>query len=155
MNLDYYLKQATEADKDLVFAIKKRSIKPYVEKVFGWDDVRQRQFVDEVYKMKQIKFIVIDEQPVGFLQVEETDKEIFLANLLIVDEYQDKGLGRELLQSVMKRAGKLDKPVRLEVFTINERAQQFYQRHGFRMIKKDNIKIEMIYLQHEYSGHHH
>lgn len=153
--MDYYLKQATATDGDLVFAIKKRSIKPYVEAVFGWDDERQRQFVDEMYKMEQIRFIVVDEKAIGFIQVKESTDEIFLANLLIIDEYQGKGLGKELLADLIIKAGKLDKPVRLEVFTINERAQKFYQQLGFKVIKKDIIRTEMIYLQHEYTGHHH
>jgi ribosomal protein S18 acetylase RimI-like enzyme len=153
--MEYYLKQATEADRDLIFAIKKRSIKPYVEQVFGWDDTRQRQFVDEVYKVEQIKFIIIGNNTAGFIQVEEKEQEVFLANLLIVDEYQGKGLGKALLRSVIEKAGRLDKPVRLEVFAVNKRAQRFYNREGFCVVKADTIKIEMIYLQHEYSGHHH
>jgi ribosomal protein S18 acetylase RimI-like enzyme len=153
--MDYYLKQATDADKDLIFAIKRRSIKPYVERVYGWDDKGQRRFVEEAYKTEQIRFIVVNDQAIGFVQVHETAEEIFLANLLIVDVFQGKGLGKIILNDIISRSNKLDKPVRLEVFTVNERAQKFYIQHGFKMTKVDAIKIEMIYLQHEYSGHHH
>jgi len=153
--MEYYLKQATDADKDLIFTIKRRSIRPYVEKVYGWDDKLQRQFVEDVYKTEQIRFIIVNDDAIGFIQLQQTADEIFLANLLIIDEYQGKGLGKELLMDVINTAAKLDKPVRLEVFTVNERAQKFYREQGFKVIKKDTIKIEMIYLQHEYSGHHH
>lgn len=143
--MQYELKQATAADWDLIFEIKKKSIKPYVEKIFGWNEEQQRKILDKIYKIEQVKLIMIDGKAIGILQIEERPDVIFLANLLIAEEKQNKGIGKILLDEVIERANTLHKPVMLEVFRINERAQKFYLNSGFSFCGEKEHKFEMIH----------
>ncbi|MDI3319178.1 GNAT family N-acetyltransferase [Pinibacter soli] len=141
--MTYKLIRAINGDSELIFDIKKRSIKPYVEKMFGWDEEWQRQFVYKNYKPQDIEFIIAEDHCIGLLEVQEYDDEIFLKNILIVNEYQEKGIGTAILKQLIERAGELHKPIRLEVLAINERAEAFYKRLGFAVTERNNIKVCM------------
>ncbi|MDH7461251.1 GNAT family N-acetyltransferase [Chitinophagaceae bacterium 26-R-25] len=141
--MTYRLIRAMNGDSELIFDIKKRSIKPYVEKMFGWDEAWQREFVYKNYKPQNIEFIIAEDHCIGLLEVQEDDSEIFLKNILIVNEYQEKGIGTDILKQLIERAGTLQKPIRLEVLAINERAEAFYKRLGFEVTERSNIKVCM------------
>jgi ribosomal protein S18 acetylase RimI-like enzyme len=130
-------------DSELIFDIKKRSIRPYVEKMFGWDEEWQRQFVYKNYRPENIEFIIAEDHCIGILEVVEDDSEIFLKNILIVDEYQGKGIGASILEGLIEKAEALHKPIRLEVLAVNERAEAFYKRQGFEVTERNNIKVCM------------
>lgn len=130
-------------DSELIFDIKKRSIKPYVEKMFGWDEEWQRQFVYKNYKPQDIEFIIAEDHCIGLLEVQEDDSEIFLKNILIVNEYQDRGIGTDILKQLIAKAKASQKPIRLEVLSVNERAEAFYKRLSFEVTDRTNIKVCM------------
>ncbi|WP_208921435.1 GNAT family N-acetyltransferase [Streptomyces capitiformicae] len=46
--------------------------------------------------------------------------------------YQGRGIGTQLLQSLIDTAAQWDQDLLFDVFTVNTRAHAFYQRHGFR-----------------------
>lgn len=141
--MNYKLIEAKENDKETIFKIKKRSIKPYVEQMFGWDEDWQRQFVYRNYKPENIVFIVVGNEQVGILEVLENDEEIFLKNILIVEAYQGKGIGRNILHNLINKANEQNKPIKLEVLAINKRAEAFYSRLGFKVEERTNIKVCM------------
>ena len=68
--------------------------------------------------------------PVGALGVAETDAEIFLSEIQILPEWQNRGIGTKFLASEIERARRLDKPLRLRVLRENS-AKRLYERHGF------------------------
>lgn len=143
--MTYKLIRAMNGDSELIFDIKKRSIKPYVEEMFGWDEEWQRQFVYKNYRPENIEFIIAEDRCIGLLEVVEDDNEIFLKNILIVDEYQEKGIGASILKGLIEKAETLHKPIRLEVLAVNERAEAFYKRLGFDVTERNNIKVCMRY----------
>jgi ribosomal protein S18 acetylase RimI-like enzyme len=141
--MTYKLIRAVTGDSELIFDIKKRSIKPYVEKMFGWDEEWQREFVYKNYKPQNIEFIIAEDHCVGLLEVLEDSNEIFLKNILIVNEYQGKGIGTDILKQLIERAEASQKPIRLEVLAVNVRAEAFYKRLGFEVTERNNIKTCM------------
>ena len=141
--MTYRLIRAMTGDSELIFDIKKRSIKPYVEKMFGWDEEWQRQFVYKNYRPKDIEFIIAEDHCIGILEVQEDDNEIFLKNILIVDEYQEHGIGTDILKQLIEKAEASQKSIRLEVLAINQRAEAFYKRLGFEVTERTNIKVCM------------
>ena len=44
--MDYKIRFATPDDYDLIYALKTESIRPYVEKIWGWDEDYQKKDFD-------------------------------------------------------------------------------------------------------------
>ncbi len=141
--MEYKLIRANENESETIFEIKKGSIKPYVQQMFGWNDDWQRQFVIENYKPQSIEFIVVEDKAVGILEINENENEIFLKNILIINAYQCKGIGSRILSGLMTRSKATNKPVKLEVLAVNKRAEKFYSRHGFKVEERTSVKVCM------------
>ncbi len=125
-------RNATDADFDLIFQIKKSSIKPHIEKIWGWDDAVQLNFHAKDFNPEITKILTDDSgTAVGLLIVTEDDKSIYLQNLLVCNTAQGKGAGTQILNDLIAQAKLKSKPIRLQVFKINIRAMALYQRLGF------------------------
>lgn len=44
--MDYKIRFATPDDQDLVYGLKAESVRPYVEKIWGWDENYQKKDFD-------------------------------------------------------------------------------------------------------------
>jgi GNAT superfamily N-acetyltransferase len=56
---------------------------------------------------------------IGWLQVSETDEEIFLKQMFLQPTAQRKGIGSQLLADLISHGQQANKPVRLGVVKIN------------------------------------
>lgn len=79
-----------------------------------------------------------DGTPVGRLRVVRTDEELLIAGIQILPVYQRKGIGSEVIRSLMGEAKRNALPVRLEVEKDNPDAKRLYLRLGFRVIQERN-----------------
>jgi len=126
------VRNATDADFDLTFQIKKTSIKPYIEKIWGWEDAVQIEFHIKDFKPEKIK-ILLDENndAIGLLITTEDDTHIYIQSLLLCENAQGKGIGTEILHELIKQAKSKSKQIELQVFKVNKRAKALYERLGF------------------------
>lgn len=139
--MNYLLKQATEADFDLLYEIKTDSIKPYVEQIWGWDEQVQKEFLRKETPIEQVKLILIDGKDIaGFVQLTENEQGIFVGSLFLTSQFQSKGIGRAILEDQFEKG----KNVRLEVLKINPRAIDFYKQAGMEIEGEDELKFKMI-----------
>ena len=90
-----HYRQATDKDFDLTFQIKRSSLKPYVDKIWGWRDTEQSDFHRKEFNPNTIR-IVLDERliEVGYIDAEHKSNTIFIVNILIDEKYQGKGAHR-------------------------------------------------------------
>ena len=44
--MNYQIRSATPDDHDFIYALKTESVRPYVEKIWGWDEASQREDFD-------------------------------------------------------------------------------------------------------------
>lgn len=44
--MDYKTRTATPDDHDLIYALKSQSVRPYVDKIWGWDESYQQKDFD-------------------------------------------------------------------------------------------------------------
>ena len=44
--MNYQIRSATPDDHDFIYALKTESVRPYVEKIWGWDEAFQREDFD-------------------------------------------------------------------------------------------------------------
>jgi hypothetical protein len=85
-------RQAGEDDFDLTLEIKSDSLRPYIEEVWGWDDIMQFEYHKKAFNPVILKIIVVDGMDVGFIEVSEKDNTFFIGNILIKSGFQGKGL---------------------------------------------------------------
>lgn len=134
------LVQATEDDYERMYKIKEDSIKPYVEKVWGWDEDFQIEFLRKNTPFEEVEFILFNGETIGFLQLKETIKSIFIQSLFIIKAFQQKGIGTYLLKRIINN-GKL---LSLEVLKNNKIAFDLYKKMGFVVLKEDDLKYYLI-----------
>ncbi|UOQ65935.1 GNAT family N-acetyltransferase [Hymenobacter volaticus] len=144
---------ATAADFEVTLAIKKQALGPYIEQVWGWEDEFQRVFHSENFKPDSTTILLYEGKEIGLLEAEEQPDCFFIQSLLIVPEFQGRGVGTALLNEIITKALAVDKPVRLDVLQVNKRALQLYQRLGFTLQNTTELTFQLVLsTQHEVSN---
>jgi ribosomal protein S18 acetylase RimI-like enzyme len=129
----FSLRQATENDLDLTYKIKKNALQEYLEMLWGWNEQAQHDFHSENFKKEHLQIIEQQGKVIGYLETENRIDHIFLSNIMILKDFQGKGIGKIILEDLIKQYSE----IRLEVLKVNKRAVQFYQNLGFE-IKNEN-----------------
>jgi len=128
------LRPATPADSEFCFQLHKAAMGAYVSAIWGWDDDVQRRFHTRAFNPGQWQIIAAAGVDAGLLIVEYRPAEVYLARIELHPEHQGRGIGTYLIHRLVDAARQHGQHVVLDVLTVNDRAQAFYQRHGFREI---------------------
>ena len=106
----------------------------YVTAIWGWDEAIQRDFHERGFDPDRWQIITADGADIGILIVEYRPTEVYLARIELHPDLQGRGIGACLIQRLLDDADVRGQHVVLEVLAHNNRAQAFYQRHGFRAV---------------------
>lgn len=136
-------RNAGAADFDLIFEIKKHSIKPYVEKIWGWDEGVQLNHHTRDFAPDHIRVILNDDREIGILDVVETADSICINSILIHETAQGNGVGTQIVSGIIQQANQRNKAVQLQVFKINHRAKKLYEKLGFVICGQTDIHYQM------------
>jgi ribosomal protein S18 acetylase RimI-like enzyme len=124
-----------QSDYDWLYRLHREAYLDLITRQFGnWNEEEQLGFFLNTWKSQAIKILTVDEEPVGMLLLNENVDHLWLAELQIAAKYQNNGIGSEVIQVLLIKACELGLPLRLRVLHENQRAQQLYQRLGFRRI---------------------
>jgi len=126
---------ATQEDYDFLWWLHRATMRPYVKKTWGWDEVRQSQHFQERFDPTTREIIESDGVPIGYITVERREKVIFLAAIEIAPDYQNRGIGTMLVQVLLDESRSRGVPVELYVLKVNP-ARGLYERLGFAMIRE-------------------
>jgi ribosomal protein S18 acetylase RimI-like enzyme len=137
--MKFSIRQATEEDLTLTYKIKKNALQEYLEMLWGWNDISQREFHQEEYKKEHFQVIELQNEAIGYLETIPFDDHIFLANLMILKQFQGQGIGKIIIEDLIRNYPK----IRLEVLKVNHRAVQFYQNLGFRIYEELDDSFRM------------
>lgn len=139
-----HLRDATQDDLDLTYAIAEDAMRKYIEEIWGdWNSDEQRRKHLASFTPETHKIILIDDTVAGFVAVETFPTYIWLAKLYLFDEHRGHGIGSKVLVEILEGAGALGKKVTLQVLRINTRAQALYTRHGFKVTEQRNESLFM------------
>lgn len=104
----------------------------------GWTNYTERpQMLEQAYKKSLLKIGAYDEEKlVGIIRVVgDGESIVFVQDILVLPEYQRKGIGAQLLRAVMERFSSV---YQLELMTDNtEKTNAFYKSLGF--VRADEI----------------
>lgn len=130
--LDCTTRFATSGDHDLIYALKAESIRPYVEKIWGWDEDYQRsEFERDFAAIEQFHVIEADGNFAGFVQACFAYPYYEVNEIHLLPKYRSRGIGSEILRYIQENCIAQGSKIRIGCFKENCRAKALYQRLGF------------------------
>ena len=145
IRMEYVLRPATVDDFDFMFALKKANFKQYVEKIWGWEDDFQKEWLRKDLSQQPIRkqIIVVDGNVAGVYEAQMADEGDYHINeISLPPEYQDKGIGTALLTAVLRENKQRGVKTMLQVFKDNK-AKQLYERLGFTVSGETKTHYQM------------
>ncbi|MNR98182.1 Acetyltransferase (GNAT) family protein [compost metagenome] len=94
------------------------------------------------YHFEDAKIILLNENPIGLLKVNENKSGFEIIQIQIDPEFQGKGIGKKMIQSIIDKASSLNLPVELSVLK-NNKAKQLYISLGFKIINENEDSFIM------------
>jgi ribosomal protein S18 acetylase RimI-like enzyme len=139
------LRRATDADHEFLVAVYHSTRAPELAQV-DWDESQKDAFVRWQYERQKEEYearfpdarydvILVDGVPAGRIWVGADDKQIRLLDIALLPEFQNRGVGTQLLTQLMDEATRAKKALRHMVFVLNDNANRFYERLGFETIE--------------------
>jgi ribosomal protein S18 acetylase RimI-like enzyme len=128
------LRPATRDDYDFLWWLHRATMRPYVEKTWGWDEQWQAQHFRDRFDPNTCEIIEGGGEPIGCISVERRKDSLFLAVIEIAPDRQNQGIGTKLIQALCDEANDRGVPVELQVIKVNHPARRFYERLGFAVI---------------------
>ena len=143
---DLNIRKADAADVDFTFAVKEAAFREYVERVWGWDEINQRELHELRFASQNAHIIQYRGTDVGYFSTSSTADWVRVYQIYILPEYQRKGLGSACMRLILSDARAQKKAVRLQVLKINTRGIAFYRKLGFKIVDEDDTHVQMEIL---------
>ena len=137
------VRTATPADQSFLYKLNREAYEPLAARLFGsWDEIAQRARFDAKILQLQFRIVVFESQPVGAISSSEHRDHVLLHEIMILPEFQGRGIGSVVLRRELRSVEDIGKPLRLHTSRLNQ-AQEFYRRHGFVETGRDEMFINM------------
>jgi ribosomal protein S18 acetylase RimI-like enzyme len=124
--------------RDVYFA----TMRSIIESLFGWDQVREEENFARFFRVDEARIITAEGRNVGWIQEQVDDTSINLGSLYVMQKMQRRGIGSQVLRTLLAHAADQSKAITLAVVKINP-ARHFYEKHGFRITHEDKYKFYM------------
>ena len=129
---DYLLRDARPDDQAQIYHLKAQSVRPYVEKIWGWDEVYQQQdFARDFQAIEHFQVIEVGGNFAGFLQASFLDPYYEIQELHLLPAYRGKGIGSQILRQLQETCTAQGQTIRIGCFRENQRAKALYEKLGF------------------------
>ncbi|KRD20804.1 hypothetical protein ASE48_03225 [Mycobacterium sp. Root265] len=135
---------ATADDFAFFFQLHKDTLGPYVEQVWGWDDEVQRTYLQRTIDYDTTQVIVVEGTDAGRLKVERRPQGVYLGLIEIAPSHQGRGIGTQIVRSLLDEAFADGKRVCLNVLRVNTSAYRLYRRLGFAQAAATEVRFQMV-----------
>lgn len=141
----YELRQATEDDFDFLYRLHVATMREHVAAVYGWDEAFQEKHFKEKFDPAHCRIVVVDGQDVGMVRAVEREGTLFISNIHVLPEYQNRGIGTAVLKDILRGAKERGLPLGLRVLRGNP-ARRLYERLGFAAVGQTETHTRMRLL---------
>ncbi len=136
---------ATPSDTEFARISHHEAYREVVSRQFGaWDEALQARLFEEKWIPDQFEIVLYDGNPCGFLSIEDRPDHIYVSEIVIVPQFQGRGIGSRLLNEEMQRGRETKSPLRLQVLKAN-RAIELYRRLGFKECGTTETHLCMVW----------
>jgi ribosomal protein S18 acetylase RimI-like enzyme len=139
------LRSANSDDFNFLYQLKKKALKEYISNTWGWDEEWQKKYFIQNFKPNKIQIIVKSGKNIGCISILEEELCYFLSLIELFPEYQNKGIGTQLIEELILKANERNKCIKLHVLKVNNKAQRLYKRLGFLIEGESETHFKMIY----------
>jgi len=139
----YLLRKPTSADFEFLRDVHHMTLKEHVLKIWGWDQTKQDDFFREDFESAQIQIIQAFSNDIGYLQLNLEKNILHIVNILILPEFQNRGLGSEIIRDLIAKSRIKSCMLKLGVFKINTRAIGLYKTLGFKVCGESKTHFMM------------
>lgn len=129
------LRSAAPEDFDMAWSLYLVSMRPLTAELINWDENKQSTGFAEQWRVEDVQIITVEGRNVGWVQAAEMASAIFLQQLFVAPEYQGRGIGSKVLQTLLEHWKRTGKPVVLTVLKNNP-ARRLYERHGSLLLAR-------------------
>ncbi len=144
--MDYQIRNALSTDKTNIYELFTSSIRPYVEPIWGWDESYQANDFDESFeKIHHFSIIEVNNEFVGFLQIAEQSNIILLCEFHLLPSVRGSGIGSAVIKELIEKANTYGLFLKTGCFKGNTKAQQLYQRLGFKIVQETKTHYLLEY----------
>ena len=124
---------AVESHREFSYQLKKTTMSDYVDQVWDWDDNIGRELHAQDWVSKRPDIILYDDEPIGTIYVGEYQDYIEIEQFYILPEYQNNGIGSNILKGILDEADHSGRMIKLMYLHINPVAT-LYCRMGFKVV---------------------
>ncbi len=96
------------------------------------------------YKFEHASIIECNRTSIGLLKIERKQDNIELIQIQIDPLYQNKGIGKKIIEQIIDEANSEEKSITLQVLKVNK-AQKLYVKLGFKIIEENEHAYLMKY----------
>lgn len=139
-NVNIVFAIVTKQDFESLVALRIAAMRESLERVGRFDPIRARERLKNGFKAEYARHILADGVHAGFFVVKPTDQMLLLEHLYIHPDYQGRGIGAIVMQSIIKQADALGLPIMVKALR-ESRSNGFYRHHGFVEIEQDEWDI--------------
>jgi GNAT superfamily N-acetyltransferase len=142
------LRKATEEDVAFLFKVSTDAMKPVVEELNPDKEVDEDEdFLryKENFIPEEIEIIQFKGTDAGRLRVVRSVESIYIGGIQILPEFQNKGIGTAIFDSLIEEPDVEHLPILLEVHKVNHNARNFYLKLGFVEGEDQGEKVQMKY----------
>ena len=144
------LRPVTAEDETLLFEIYCDGRAHEVAQV-PWTDAQKEAFLRmqftaqtnhyrDYYSGSEHNVILLDNVPVGRVQVTREEDRIEILDITILEQYRGQGIGTPIIKEIMDRAASANLPVTIHVETFNPSVSLF-RRLGFDVKQDDGVNL--------------
>jgi ribosomal protein S18 acetylase RimI-like enzyme len=141
----YTLRPARDGDWLALYRLHREAMGPHVEATWGpWDERQQWQLFLGRVAAGKMRVVEVAGMMAGLLELSERPDALFVDNIALAPGFRGRGLGSDLLRSVMDAAAARGLGVQLQVLRVNP-ARRLYERLGFRVTGETGTHYQMAW----------
>lgn len=147
------LRPVTDDDREFLFRLY-ASTRAEEKSLVDWPDEPWESFLRMQFQLQHAQYmqsylhpsfdiILADGIPAGRFYVDRRDTEYRLIDIALLPDFRQRGIGGNLLNALLREAGRHGLPVSLHV-EKNNPILEYYQRVGFRVEEDKGVYLFMV-----------
>jgi len=137
----FTFKKASKEDIEFLLWLRKETMVEHYIK--AGKEVNEENLLGRIKdNFEHAKIILLNNQKIGLLKVAKNKTEIEIHQIQIAPNYQNKGIGKQIIQSILQEASAKKIPVKLSVLKVNK-AQTLYKNLGFAIYDENEYSYFM------------